>query len=37
VSVDFFAYAFGAAAVLWVVGFGAGLVFGFLRRVRDVV
>lgn len=29
--------AFGAAAVLWAVGFQAGLAFGFIRRIRDVV
>jgi len=30
-------WSFGAAAVLWVVGFNAGLAFGFVRRIRDVV
>jgi len=30
-------YSFGAAAVLWVTGFGAGLAAGFVRRLRDVV
>lgn len=30
-------YAFGAVAVLWVTGFGVGLVAGFVRRLRDVV
>lgn len=29
-------YAVGAAGVLWVVGFGIGLSFGFIRRIRDV-
>jgi len=30
-------WSFGAAAVLWVVGFNVGLAFGFIRRIRDVV
>jgi len=29
--------AFGAAGVLWAAGFTAGLAFGFVRRIRDVV
>jgi hypothetical protein len=30
-------WSFGAASVLWGTGFGIGLAFGFVRRVRDVV
>jgi len=30
-------WSFGAAAVLWATGFGIGLAFGFVRRIRDVV
>lgn len=30
-----FVFAFGAAGGLWVAGFGAGLVVGFVRRLRD--
>lgn len=29
--------AFGAAGVLWATGFGVGLAYGFIRRIRDVV
>lgn len=29
-------WAFGAAATLWAAGFGIGLSFGFIRRIRDV-
>jgi len=29
-------YAFGAAAVVWVGGFVAGVAAGFVRRIRDV-
>ena len=29
--------AFGAASVIWVTGFGLGLAYGFIRRIRDVV
>jgi len=31
------AAAFGACAVLWATGYGIGLAFGFIRRIRDVV
>lgn len=30
-------YTFGAAAVLWITGFGAGMAAGYIRRIRDVV
>jgi hypothetical protein len=31
------AYSFGSAAVMWVTGFGIGVAFGMIRRIRDVV
>jgi len=30
-------YAFGAAAVVWMAGFAAGLATGFVRRLRDAL
>jgi hypothetical protein len=30
-------YSVGAAGVLWATGFGIGLAFGYIRRIRDVV
>jgi len=34
---DALLWAFGAAAALWATGYGIGLSFGFIRRIRDVV
>lgn len=34
---EFLAYAFAAAAGLWITGFAAGLAAGFVRRLRDAV
>lgn len=34
---DTLVYSFGAAGVLWIVGFGFGMAAGFVRRLRDAL
>lgn len=36
-SFELFGYAFGAGAVLWIAGFGAGMATGFVQRVRSAM